>query len=198
MSKAAEQAAESRGGPTLVRVGRSEELAGDGPYALSADGADLVFLRTRAGPRVFQGRCPHQGALLGEGELDGATLVCRNHRWRFDAQTGRRDGGPECLVSCPVVETGGEVLVDASPLADADARTTAAARAARPALRRPRDLPGPRGWPLVGNLLDLDLPRLHQVLEGWAARYGPLYLFRMGRKPVVVTSDATLAQQVLR
>ena len=198
MTKAAEQVRDGVGGPELVRVGRSQELAGDGPYALAAGGTDLVLVRTQEGPRVFQGRCPHQGALLGEGELDGGTLVCRNHRWRFDATTGRREGGPECLVSCPVVETGGEVLVDPSPLADADARAQRAARAARPALRRPTDLPGPRALPLVGNTFDLDLPRLHQVLEGWAAQYGPLYAFRLGRQPVVVTADAALVQQVLR
>src|SRR5882724_4762341 len=178
-------------GAGFVRVGRSQELAGDGPYVVAAGGADLVFLRSKAGPRAFQGRCPHQGALLGEGELDGGKLVCRNHRWRYDAATGRRDGGPECLVSCPVVETAGEIFVDPSPLTDADA-AAAAANAARVGLRRPADLPGPKGWPLDGNLFDLDLPRLHQVLEGWAAQHGPLYMFRMGRRPVVVASDATL------
>jgi len=31
---------------------------------------------------AFQGRCPHQGALLGEGELVEGHLVCRNHGWR--------------------------------------------------------------------------------------------------------------------
>ena len=47
------------------------DLRGDGPFALSADGVDLVVLRTAQGLRAWQGRCPHQGALLGEGELDG-------------------------------------------------------------------------------------------------------------------------------
>jgi nitrite reductase/ring-hydroxylating ferredoxin subunit len=60
---------------------------------VSAGGVDLVLLRTRSGLRVYEGRCPHQGALLGEGEIEDGSLVCRNHRWRFDVETGERIGG---------------------------------------------------------------------------------------------------------
>ena len=54
---------------SLIRVASLAELHGDGPYALSAKGFDIVVVRTPAGLRAFEGRCPHQGALLGEGEL---------------------------------------------------------------------------------------------------------------------------------
>src|SRR5262249_14051046 len=47
-------------------------------------------------------------------------------------------------------------------------------------------LPGPRGWPLVGNLFQLKVTQLPTILEQWADIYGPLYTFRLGRKPVVV------------
>jgi nitrite reductase/ring-hydroxylating ferredoxin subunit len=89
---------------SLIRVANLDELRGDGPHALSADGFDIVVVRTPAGLRAFEGRCPHQGALLGEGELDGDTLDCRNHRWRFSVDSGQREGGPQCLASCPVAE----------------------------------------------------------------------------------------------
>ena len=79
-------------------LGRTDDLLGDGPFALSADGLDLVVVRTEGGLRAYQGRCPHQGALLGEGEMDGNALVCRNHWWRFDGATGERLGVPGCLV----------------------------------------------------------------------------------------------------
>jgi hypothetical protein len=57
-----------------IRVANLEDLHGDGPHALSAGGFDVVVVRTPAGLRAFEGRCPHQGALLGEGELDGDKL----------------------------------------------------------------------------------------------------------------------------
>jgi cytochrome P450/nitrite reductase/ring-hydroxylating ferredoxin subunit len=165
-------------------------MTGGGPHGASARGVDVVVVRTRSGLRAFQGRCPHQGALLGEGELEGATLVCRNHRWRFSADDGRREGGPECLACLPVAERDGTVFVDVSSLARQ--RSPMAGR------RAVDDLPGPKGRPFVGNLLQLDLDRLHLILERWAAEYGPIYRYRMGRTPVVAVSSPTLAEQILR
>ena len=59
-------------------------------------------------------------------------------------------------------------------------------------------LPGPRGWPLVGNLFQLKVTQLPTILEHWADTYGPLYTFRLGRKPVVVLAAPDLIQAVLR
>ena len=42
-----------------------------------------------------------------------------------------------------------------------------------------RDLPGPPGLPVFGNLLQLEAPRLHRILGGWADRYGRLYRMRL-------------------
>ena len=66
------------------------------------------------------------------------------------------------------------------------------------ALRTLNDLPGPDGLPLLGNALQLPSDRLHQVLEDWATRFGPLYTIRMGPRRAVVTADAALAQHALR
>src|SRR5712691_4611622 len=59
-------------------------------------------------------------------------------------------------------------------------------------------LPGPRGLPLVGNLFQLKVTQLHTILEHWADTYGPLYTFRLGRRPVVVLAAPDLIQAVLR
>ncbi len=174
-----------------VRVLRSDELRGDGPFAVSARGRDLALVRTKTGLRAFQGRCPHRGALLGEGELDGTTLVCRNHRWRFSLETGCRQGGAECLETHPVFERNGEVFVEPGAASAGEAPPASGSRCIH-------DLPGPKGVPLAGNVFQLELPRLHEILEGWAAQYGPMYVYRMGTSPVVVVSTPELNEQVLR
>src|SRR5215470_16642186 len=69
---------------------------------------------------------------------------------------------------------------------------------ARTAGRALTTLPGPRGLPLVGNLLQLKVTQLQTILEQWADTYGPLYTFRLGRKPVVVLTTPDLIQAVLR
>ncbi|HXN88331.1 MAG TPA: cytochrome P450 [Methylocella sp.] len=175
---------------SLIRVANLDELHGDGPHALSAMGFDVVVVRTPTGLRAFEGRCPHQGALLGEGELDGDTLVCRNHRWRFSVESGQREGGPQCLASCPVVERERAIFVDVSGLSRRPGRIVAK--------RTLDDLPGPRGLPFLGNIHQLDLTKLHLTLERWAAQYGPVYLFREGSARVVVLSDPKWCDQVLR
>ena len=180
----------------LVRIASSKDVHGNGPHAVSARGVDLILLRTPGGPRVYQGRCPHQGALLGEGELEGGQLVCRNHRWRFDVDTGARQGGPQCLIACPAVERDGEVLVDPSNLMSVQFAQSPHLSGAR--TRKFAELPGPRGWPVLGNALDLDLTRLHLIFERWAGTHGPAYRFRMGSDNSVVVSSPELSQQVLR
>jgi cytochrome P450/nitrite reductase/ring-hydroxylating ferredoxin subunit len=175
---------------TLVRVANLSELKSAGPFALSANGVDVVLARTGGGWRAFGGRCPHQGALLGEGELDSDSLVCRNHRWRFALNSGQREGGPECLARCPVAERNGALFVDVSGLKPSAARTAAT--------RSLDDLPGPKPLPLIGNLLQLDPTKAHLILEEWAARYGSIYQFRMGPRRIVATTDPASIDHLLR
>ena len=45
--------------------------------------------------------------------------------------------------------------------------------------RRKIDLPGPKGWPLIG--IGLDLPaRPRQMLDGWKKKYGDTFKVRLG------------------
>jgi cytochrome P450/nitrite reductase/ring-hydroxylating ferredoxin subunit len=173
------------------RIARVEDLRGDGPHALGGDGFDLVGVRSARGElRVYDGRCPHQGALLAEGELEGGALVCRNHRWRFDPTTGRRDGGPECLRACPTEVRGAELWVDVSAL-----QTKREATRTR---RRIADLPSPPGLPLIGNTLQIDVPRFHLILEDWARVHGAIYRVDVVGRPLIAVSDVELIEQVLR
>ena len=175
---------------TFTRVADLSELKTAGPFAVSAKGVDIVLLRTNAGWRAFEGRCPHQGALLGEGELDGGALVCRNHRWRFSLDSGQREGGPERLASCPVAERDGGVFVDVTGLRPPPARIAAT--------RKMDDLPGPRPLPLIGNLHQLNATTGHLTLEEWSARYGRTYQLRMGLRRAVATADPAIIEYALR
>ncbi len=74
---------------------------------------------------------------------------------------------------------------------------TAAPEASRP-LRRIADLPGPRGWPLVGNALQVQRTRLHLQLEAWAAAHGPLFRVNFLRRQMLVVADPTLVATLLR
>ncbi|MCA8925091.1 MAG: cytochrome P450 [Planctomycetes bacterium] len=172
-----------------IEVARSDDLVGAGPLAVSARGLDLVLVRSGAELRAFDGVCPHQGTLLGEGELCDGQLVCRTHRWRFDATRGQRDGGPECLARYPVRARDGRIFVDLG------ARRVAPSAQGR---RRWHDLPGPRGVPGFGSALQLGRGQLHARMEQWSEAYGPYCGFKLGSTPVFLISDAELTSRALR
>ena len=56
----------------------------------AGDAAVAVF---RVGERWFALRdaCPHMGASLAEGHLDGLRVTCRWHGWKFDLRDGQGD-----------------------------------------------------------------------------------------------------------
>src|SRR5881396_70470 len=64
---------------------------GGGPIARVVNGVPLVLYRDSAGRAVaLEDRCPHKNVALSIGRVQGDTLQCRYHGWRFDA-TGRSE-----------------------------------------------------------------------------------------------------------
>lgn len=52
------------------------------------DGVDLVLVRHGQAVGVFEGRCPHRGALLADGCVQGENLVCGLHGWDYRLESG--------------------------------------------------------------------------------------------------------------
>jgi phenylpropionate dioxygenase-like ring-hydroxylating dioxygenase large terminal subunit len=71
-------------------VARADELAPGEVMPLYCFGRDLVLYRTATGmPRLMDAHCPHLGAHLGVGgRVDGETLQCPFHGWRFEGGSG--------------------------------------------------------------------------------------------------------------
>ncbi|MGV9818280.1 cytochrome P450 [Nocardia xishanensis] len=60
------------------------------------------------------------------------------------------------------------------------------------------DLPGPDGWPVLGNLPQLTPTRLHRQLDDWCAEYGSVYRLSMPGRRLVVVGDPELSKEILR
>jgi nitrite reductase/ring-hydroxylating ferredoxin subunit len=66
-------------------VAWSDELAAGDVRALRYFARDLVLFRTADGAaHVLDAVCPHLGAHLGRGRVDGDVLVCPFHAWRWN------------------------------------------------------------------------------------------------------------------
>lgn len=60
-------------------------------------------------------------------------------------------------------------------------------------------IPGPKGWPIFGNLMDLSIGLAHRKLEYLAHLHGAkkLMAFSLGSTPAVITSDPEVARELL-
>jgi cytochrome P450 len=59
-------------------------------------------------------------------------------------------------------------------------------------------LPGPRGWPILGNALQLRRQKFHKQLEGWAEQYGDPFTFRIASRRFLATASPEVVGSVLR
>ena len=65
-------------------------------------------------------------------------------------------------------------------------------------LRNIDDLPGPRGLPLLGNLLQMDRQRMHQTVERWVLEYGPYFRFSLPGRRFLAVADHEALHALLR
>jgi glutamate synthase domain-containing protein 2 len=104
---------------TYLTVARLDELALETPAHAEADGLDLVIVRRGDDVHVFEGRCPHRGALLSDGRVEGANLVCGLHGWDYRLDTGISAYNPsERIHKFTAHVDDGEVRLDRSELLD--------------------------------------------------------------------------------
>lgn len=61
-----------------------------------------------------------------------------------------------------------------------------------------RDLPGPRGLPLLGNVLQMDAGRMQLIIERWAKAYGTPYKISLGLQKAVIVSDEAMIRQAMK
>jgi cytochrome P450/nitrite reductase/ring-hydroxylating ferredoxin subunit len=185
-----------------IHVAHVQELQNGTPIATQVEGVELVVVPGSDSVAVFEGRCPHQGTLLAEGTLQAGVLTCRAHGWRFDCASGMKLGDARvCLQPFTVSIENAQIMVDRDEVLDwqqARQEREAAAPSTSFAYHTLQALPSPKGLPLLGNSLQLDMKQLHRVLEQWGETYGPLFRFNIGTKPVVVIADPALANEIMR
>ncbi|MFA6914767.1 MAG: Rieske (2Fe-2S) protein [Parachlamydiales bacterium] len=71
------------------KIARCEDIApGKKTIASLEDGREIVIFNCDGEFYAIENVCPHMGGPLGEGEMDGCTVVCPWHGWQFDIKSG--------------------------------------------------------------------------------------------------------------
>ncbi len=67
---------------------RPEELGEGKGKAVPVNGTDVAVFKCQDQLYAIQNRCPHEGAALSAGVLDGGEVICPLHGYRFNLKTG--------------------------------------------------------------------------------------------------------------
>ena len=102
-----------------IRVASFDDLVSDRPHAVTVGGVDLILIRRGGDVHALNGRCPHRGALMGDGRVEGPLVVCGVHGWRYDIATGVSPVNPAvALAKFPTWVSDGVVYVDESSVTE--------------------------------------------------------------------------------
>ena len=98
---------------THVRVGSVNEVAGGEGRVVDAAGKTIALFNVDGRYYAIDNTCAHRGGPLGEGDLDGAVVICPWHGWRWDVTSGANANNPAIKVACfPVTVEQGEIFVE--------------------------------------------------------------------------------------
>jgi 3-phenylpropionate/trans-cinnamate dioxygenase ferredoxin subunit len=119
-----------------IVVGAVAELAPGERKLTFVEGRGIVLFNIDGSIHAIENSCPHNGASLASGKLDGCVLRCPAHGLRFDLRTGCMPGVEGLSVTTfPVTTVDSKLVVSLdepdTPAHDTDSLTQTAAGCAR-------------------------------------------------------------------
>ncbi|MEE9199127.1 MAG: non-heme iron oxygenase ferredoxin subunit [Dehalococcoidia bacterium] len=77
-----------------VTVAQASQIPSGGMILVDLEDDTIVIANVNGEFYAFGAECTHAGGPLGEGELEGKTLICPWHGGEFDIQSGQVLGPP--------------------------------------------------------------------------------------------------------
>jgi len=99
----------------FVRVCKTADVKEGCGRSIEINGKPLALFNVDGGFYAINDVCGHRGGPLGEGELDGKTVICPWHGWRYNVTTGENELVPDLPTEKYELKIEGEdILVDLS------------------------------------------------------------------------------------
>ena len=97
---------------SLVRVARVEELKPGQVRSVRAGVRRIAVFNVSGTLYALEDACRHMKAPLSTGQVEGTTLTCSWHGWKYDITSGAcHDKSWGCVRTFPVKVQGGEIFV---------------------------------------------------------------------------------------
>ena len=97
----------------FTRIARCDEIPPGEGKAFTIGNRSVAVFNVGGSFHAIDNTCPHMGAPLAAGYLDGHLIVCPWHAWTFDVRDGCFAMHPEAGVdSFPLEIENGEILVE--------------------------------------------------------------------------------------
>ena len=100
-------------GTTLVKVARLSEIPAGRSKRVSVGDEDIALWHVEGRIYAINNVCSHQHfPALHQGMLDGCTVTCPMHGWRYSLETGQAEVGDGKVKTYRVIVKGEDVFVE--------------------------------------------------------------------------------------
>ena len=97
----------------FVRAAKASDIAPGTIREFQVEGKAIALANVGGTFYAISNTCLHRGGPLGQGPLEGKTVICPWHGWQYDVTTGKANQDPNAGVpSYPTELRGDEVFVD--------------------------------------------------------------------------------------
>lgn len=97
-----------------VKIAKTSDIPDPGKQYFEIDDQLVVLFHLDGAYYCLEDVCTHDGGPLGDGELDGNSIVCPRHGAKFDIMTGKALTMPatKATQTYPVKVEGDDVLIE--------------------------------------------------------------------------------------
>ncbi|MDO8434909.1 MAG: Rieske (2Fe-2S) protein [Candidatus Binatus sp.] len=98
----------------FIKAASVTDIAEGAGKTIEVAGKQIALFNVGGKFYAIDNACKHRGGPLGEGEVDGATVICPWHGWEYDVATGANLDDPSVKLGCyPVKVEGNDILIEA-------------------------------------------------------------------------------------
>lgn len=100
-----------------AKVGRTDQIRPGHAQAYRVGPYDVAVFNVDGQLYAIENTCPHQGAPLTDGWMDGPIVTCSWHAWCFDVRTGKMTLGDFAMIPRFDVRTdGADLFISTEPI----------------------------------------------------------------------------------